>query len=206
MKFTTMCAALALAFGASTSAQAVKSVTVQFTTSTKNISEAHFNHETGQTEIDRYTQSYSGQFTFNVEPGDNQLGHVYDEDFYSVAAFFDNGKGFSYEYPGGYEAYYLTADFLRAIDFSSTKTGVLATGRGVWTEYFDDVFGKPKSTKFNATVTVVGFNVNQTPSLSFVAEYGPAVPEPASWAMMIGGFGMVGGAMRRRQKAAVSFA
>lgn len=27
----------------------------------------------------------------------------------------------------------------------------------------------------------------------------PAVPEPATWAMMIGGFGLVGGAMRRRR-------
>jgi hypothetical protein len=26
-----------------------------------------------------------------------------------------------------------------------------------------------------------------------------AVPEPATWAMMIGGFGMVGAAMRRRK-------
>lgn len=32
-----------------------------------------------------------------------------------------------------------------------------------------------------------------------------AVPEPATWAMFIGGFGLIGGAMRRR-KAAVSFA
>jgi hypothetical protein len=35
-----------------------------------------------------------------------------------------------------------------------------------------------------------------------------AVPEPATWAMMIGGFGMVGGAMRsarRKQKLTVSF-
>lgn len=32
-----------------------------------------------------------------------------------------------------------------------------------------------------------------------------AVPEPASWAMMIGGFGLVGAAVRRR-KVAVSFA
>ena len=35
-----------------------------------------------------------------------------------------------------------------------------------------------------------------------------AVPEPASWAMMIGGFGMIGGAMRRQRKVktTVSFA
>ena len=32
-----------------------------------------------------------------------------------------------------------------------------------------------------------------------------AVPEPASWALMLGGFGLVGGAMRSRRNAAVSF-
>ncbi|MFS0736897.1 PEPxxWA-CTERM sorting domain-containing protein [Sphingomonas sp. 1P06PA] len=35
---------------------------------------------------------------------------------------------------------------------------------------------------------------------------GPAVPEPAAWALMIGGFGMVGGAMRRRQTVKVTYA
>jgi hypothetical protein len=35
----------------------------------------------------------------------------------------------------------------------------------------------------------------------------PAVPEPASWALMIGGFGLVGGTMRRRSvKTKVAFA
>lgn len=33
-----------------------------------------------------------------------------------------------------------------------------------------------------------------------------AVPEPAAWAMMLAGFGLVGGAMRRRQKVAATFA
>lgn len=33
-----------------------------------------------------------------------------------------------------------------------------------------------------------------------------AVPEPAAWAMMLAGFGLVGAAMRRREKVAVSFA
>jgi len=32
-----------------------------------------------------------------------------------------------------------------------------------------------------------------------------AVPEPASWALMLGGFGLVGGAMRSRKRTAVSF-
>jgi hypothetical protein len=33
----------------------------------------------------------------------------------------------------------------------------------------------------------------------------PAFPEPASWAMMVGGFGFVGGAMRGRRRTAVAF-
>lgn len=33
-----------------------------------------------------------------------------------------------------------------------------------------------------------------------------AVPEPAAWAMMLAGFGLVGAAMRRREKVAVTFA
>ncbi len=32
------------------------------------------------------------------------------------------------------------------------------------------------------------------------------VPEPAAWAMMLAGFGLVGSAMRRREKVAVTFA
>jgi hypothetical protein len=34
----------------------------------------------------------------------------------------------------------------------------------------------------------------------------PGVPEPAAWAMMIGGFGLVGSAMRRRVRTTVRFA
>lgn len=32
-----------------------------------------------------------------------------------------------------------------------------------------------------------------------------AVPEPAAWALMLGGFGLVGSAMRRRQRVVVTF-
>jgi PEP-CTERM motif len=35
--------------------------------------------------------------------------------------------------------------------------------------------------------------------------YSPAVPEPASWAMMLLGLGIAGGAMRRRQRVGFSF-
>ena len=41
-----------------------------------------------------------------------------------------------------------------------------------------------------------GENASYAGTLAFAAT---AVPEPATWAMMMGGFGLVGGAMRRRK-------
>lgn len=45
------------------------------------------------------------------------------------------------------------------------------------------------------------------PNQSYLLKLGfnGAVPEPATWAVMVAGFGMIGGAMRRRRKAAVAF-
>lgn len=43
-------------------------------------------------------------------------------------------------------------------------------------------------------------------SVGSVTQVMPAVPEPATWAMMIGGFGMVGGSMRRRRAVRVAYA
>ncbi|WP_415643451.1 PEPxxWA-CTERM sorting domain-containing protein [Sphingomonas antarctica] len=40
----------------------------------------------------------------------------------------------------------------------------------------------------------------------FDAPMMPGVPEPASWALMVGGFGLMGGAIRRRQRVNVTFA
>lgn len=41
-------------------------------------------------------------------------------------------------------------------------------------------------------------------NITFAA--GNAVPEPASWAMFVGGFGLLGTALRRRQRTSVRFA
>ncbi|MFS0738129.1 PEPxxWA-CTERM sorting domain-containing protein [Sphingomonas sp. 1P06PA] len=50
---------------------------------------------------------------------------------------------------------------------------------------------------FDAAFAPKGFALDNL-SLSLVSA--PAVPEPAAWALMIGGFGLVGGAMRRRMR------
>ena len=51
-------------------------------------------------------------------------------------------------------------------------------------------------------------SLGQPQSLSVVAQLVGvnAVPEPATWAMMIGGFGMLGAAARRRTRTTVTYA
>lgn len=50
------------------------------------------------------------------------------------------------------------------------------------------------------------FTQNPGAACNAIVDAPAGVPEPVSWAMMVGGFGLVGGAMRSRRKAAVTFA
>jgi len=77
---------------------------------------------------------------------------------------------------------------------------------GTWLHY--DAIGFASGTgtvSFDFSFTSFG-----VPAKDFVIDkvyFGtPGVPEPASWAMMLGGFGLVGGAMRSRRRTTVSLA
>jgi len=51
-----------------------------------------------------------------------------------------------------------------------------------------------------------GTGVRDLRQISLTDILNSSVPEPASWAMMIGGFGMIGGVLRRREKLALAAA
>ncbi|MEG3123301.1 NF038122 family metalloprotease [Sphingomonas sp. GB1N7] len=57
---------------------------------------------------------------------------------------------------------------------------------------------------WNLSVNALTYNTTSTASI--FRQFAVAVPEPATWAMMLMGFGLVGGAMRRRPATKVSFA
>lgn len=68
-----------------------------------------------------------------------------------------------------------------------------ASGNGTWTLIVDDVFPA------DGGIILRGW------SMTFGTD-GAAVPEPASWAMMIAGFALAGSAMRRRTRVKLSLA
>lgn len=79
-------------------------------------------------------------------------------------------------------------------------------------DYSLQSFGSPSFASYDADVsTFQNGGYFSTPGAygyltnSHLAISSGAVPEPASWAMMVGGFGMIGGAMRRRQRTSVAF-
>jgi hypothetical protein len=69
-----------------------------------------------------------------------------------------------------------------------------------------DVTGTPDALPFSYQTDLGAIRITDVTGINFSASVAGAVPEPATWAMMIGGFGMVGGAMRRRRSVKVSFA
>lgn len=73
-------------------------------------------------------------------------------------------------------------------DLSPYSVSAVASGNDVFAIGFRDDPSYVQFDKLSVTVGTSG-----------------AVPEPASWALMLGGFGLVGGAMRSRRKAVVSF-
>ncbi|UAK23445.1 PEPxxWA-CTERM sorting domain-containing protein [Sphingomonas nostoxanthinifaciens] len=145
------------------------------------------------------------------------------------AAVADASVVYSYSNPvGGASFSYTASDFITsntAISGAATNScsvfgftctsvnfsfsGAIATISA--SSLFQSPFGSlpfSDSSTFNAadlmTPGAHGSTSNIFASLT-VTQMGGAVPEPASWAMMLAGFGIAGGAMRRRRNLAVSF-
>ncbi len=96
--------------------------------------------------------------------------------------------------------------------YSTVFTGVAAQGTGQPIAAQDFAFagtGRYVALNILTNHALNDFDANDTGSGLSEVRFGgtiSAVPEPATWAMMIGGFGLIGGALRRRAHVRVSFA
>ena len=118
------------------------------------------------------------------------------------------------------QAYKVTFDVSRNPDGGVTpRTGVFSANG----QTFNFAYSDATSTRANMKWETVSYNflaTAATAQISFSADasggccFGPAldnvrisaVPEPASWAMMVGGFTLLGGVMRRSRRQAVALA
>lgn len=96
-------------------------------------------------------------------------------DFGSITG--DGGQSGTWHLPG------------HIVDYISVKAG---------TEFKLVKLTTPGTTGDWSTLNILNRG-GQRPDLSHVSFFGGVIPEPATWAMMIAGFGLVGGAMRRRR-------
>jgi hypothetical protein len=101
-----------------------------------------------------------------------------------------------------------SAASISTIAYTSTGSGAAAN-----TAISLYLLGTTSKTGFEATPSSVTLQLNSTGGSAFSAAAtlanppSSAVPEPASWAMMLGGFGMMGAVVRgsRRRKTAITF-
>lgn len=79
---------------------------------------------------------------------------------------------------------------------------VVPASRGLAQSYLDDLAGWTNPTGYGYRMMTAVNPLDNQRQVFLIA----AVPEPSAWALMIAGFGAVGGAMRSRRKAKFSFA
>ena len=90
-----------------------------------------------------------------------------------------------------------------------TSCGLLAGGCGQVSWYNPTIFNFGNGGSFSMSLSQTTFGTPGSANVSATFELlANAVPEPSTWAMLILGFGVVGGAMRnaRRQRTSVAFA
>jgi hypothetical protein len=101
----------------------------------------------------------------------------------------------------------LTCGYNLAVNFNA------AAGTQYWMSIVPDLSFPPQwgwSTGTNGDgksfQDFFGTRSQLTSDFAFTLTGNAAVPEPATWALMLGGFGLAGAALRRRQRTVVSFA
>ena len=150
----------------------------------------------------------AGQF---VTAGLVELLAISSTDFLAIERSFSVGVGNAvkiYQFSLAGATNVLSFDSLTGQAFTPvTKTLVLDLATlGLNLDNIEGVtFGQTLSNGNRSLILVSDNNFTDTQPSQFLAfEIGSAVPEPASWAMLIAGFGMIGGTMRRRAKIVIA--
>lgn len=134
------------------------------------------------------------------------LNNIHVGDTFNLDVFLDGDAGESFLGGGGGSASISTNLDLLSSDFGSDYQADFSTQPTLYLLTLTALDAGP------AAVSLSGIDVESAtasyPSIDtplFTFNIQSNVPEPATWAMFIGGFGLVGATMRRRQRTSVRF-
>jgi hypothetical protein len=128
--------------------------------------------------INGVTKSLPGAWAGYVYTGTSPFVQHYAQDYSDDGITYTSNYNNNYTYPAGAPA-----------SLDQNFGPVAATGSYGYTQWY--TYDYVTSTQIEAAYANMGSDA--------VYSVGNAVPEPASWALMIAGFGMVGGTLRRRR-------
>ena len=86
-----------------------------------------------------------------------------------------------------------------SVTFNGVEFNILSTGRQEFRNLFDQAI-----LAGNNTIVVRGTSGSNGAFSGTISL--AAIPEPATWAMMVGGFGVIGASMRRRARVKIAYA
>lgn len=149
--------------------------------------------ETSRLELPSFSFAANTLYTFSFDLSGDQRNA--DDDLWVVGVNFDSSNTYNYFRLGG--AFGDFDVFQGAPTGGSSTGGVLATSSGF--QHYSIGFNLQNA---GTATFYIGSDTagNAGPLLDnvLVESSAAVVPEPATWAMMIAGFGLVGGMMRRR--------
>ncbi len=121
----------------------------------------------------------------------------------TVTGFAGNGAlGYIFNAP---VATYGTANAIVNGSNSVDITALVASAVGANANWLNLHLATANGGQWTYTYTGFGYSADRA-NVSLTIDSGAGVPEPATWALMIAGFGLVGAASRRRQSVRVTYA
>jgi len=173
-----------------------------------------------------YGVSFSNTSLGIIDADAGGTGNIANEPSPNTVLFFLDSSSATLNYAAGFTtgfSFYYTSSTAATVNVWSglNATGDLLGQITVAAQFSDGCTGDPTGSFCNWTAAGVSFmgiarsidfggTANQTAydNITFGSDKpgNPGVPEPASWALMLAGFGLVGGSLRRHAQAKVRFA